>query len=228
MRLVRPVVQSSSLQHVHVAGGEEYNVWGDRREFLTFIQSLPRMSYLGLEGGCIPLVNPNDTTSPSRARFGHPNLRRLYLKDWAWRVFRFLEFVPLQTLDSLEFQANCTGGVSDIECRNPQRVFQEFWKGRGEAPRSLAVFTSGSVLEIALGQCQTPGHDANVPLLKFAAAGFKETAQKAWERLSRVLPLGEVKEVVHNFPPNSSSVNDTLRLVPRASHVIAKVAAGAL
>jgi len=178
-----------------LAGGNEYRVWDDRAEFLTFIQGLSCMSYLGLEGGCIPEMASNRTVPAAHTRFSHPTLRCLFLRGWAWRVFQFLESTPLQTLESLELQARCSQNVSEIACRNPQRVFRDFWGGRREAPRSLAVIPSEGTLEITLRQCQTldhePNYNTNPLFLKLTAIGFRETARMAWETLAKVMPLEE-------------------------------------
>ena len=235
IRLSRLITPGSSLRHIHMEG-EGYDVWDDRRgtRFLTFIQSLPRMTYLGLGGGCVPLFLQG--TSAPLTRFSHPNLRRLYLKGLARRVFRFLHLAPLRTLEGLELQVECLKDVFDITCRNPQAVFRDFWAGQGDAPRSLAIFASRSILEITLGQCQHPGRepdsDTNAPLLKFTASGFGEATEDALERLGGVLPLAEVEELVlHNVSLQSSVTECLLRLVPQVKRIVtagsdAKAAAG--
>ena len=202
---IRAFTLGYSLQHVHLAGGTVYKVWDDRTDFLTFIEGLPRMSYLGLEGGCIPEMVSNHTVPTPHTRFNHPALRWLYLSGWAWRVFRFLEFVSLQTLERLELHAKCLQDISDIECQNPQSVFQDFWKGRKDAPRSLAFAPSVGILEITFCQCQTTSHEhsysPNALLLKITATGFQETAQVAWKTLAKVMLLKDAEEVVlHNVP----------------------------
>jgi len=207
--LLRTVTPSSSLRHVHMEGEGEYHLWNDYNEFLTFIQGLPNVTYLGLGRGCIPSI-PNSTLSTPQIRFGHPNLRGLYLSESCWKVLRFLaECVPLQTLESLNLEVRCTQGFAEIKRKNRHMVFRDFWEGRKEAPRSLAVSSSqsdssGTTLEIVLGQCQVPGHGSeygdNTPFLKCIVTGSGEPAGKAWENLVGVLPLADVEEVtLRNF-----------------------------
>ena len=199
---MRSITPSSSLRHVHLTGGSEYKVWNDRADFLDFVQGVPSMSYLGLEGGCIPEMAPNRTVP---TKFSHPSLRWLDLRGWAWRVFQFLEATPLRTLERLELRIKCLQDISEIGCRDPQRVFRDFWEGRREAPRSLTVIPSEGTLEITLRQCKTPGrgpgYSANALLLKLTATGFRETAQMAWKNLVKVMPLEDVEGVtLHDVP----------------------------
>lgn len=229
-RRAQQVAQHSSLSHIHLEGGATANVWGEYAEFLTFVQSLPHMSDLGLEGGCIPLMDSNHVATP-RTRFVHPNLRKLYLKGWAWRVLEFLESVPLQALERLELEVKCIGDVSKVRHLDPQEDFRDFWGGRRELPRSIEVFISKSTLQITLGRCQTPGHgqghesDANAPLLKLVTFGSMESARDAWEVLGKVLPLEEVEEVIIHYNEScSSDAEPILQSVPQASRVVVNVA----
>ena len=147
---IRVITSSSSLRHVHLSGGSEYKVWDDRGDFPRFIQDLPRVSYLGLEGGCIPEMASSRTAPTPHTKFTHPTLRWLYLRGWAWRVFQFLESTPVRTLERLELQFKCIHDVSDIECRDPQRVFRGFWEGRKEAPQALEVIPSEGTLGLEI------------------------------------------------------------------------------
>ena len=209
----------SSLRHVHMAGNNGYTVWDIHGEFLTFIKSLPQLAYLGLEGSCIPGKVLTDTPSTSQMRFEHPNLCHLWLRGAKQKVFRCLEFIPLQTLDNPESHAKRMKDISEIPCQNPQRIFRDFLEGRNGAARSLTFFSSGSVLEITIknSDCRTE-HGVNTPPLKFTVTGFNETALKAWKTLVRTLsPLADVEAVVlHNVQSHSSDVEHLLQLVPRS------------
>jgi hypothetical protein len=93
-------------------------------------------------------------------------------------------------------------------------------------PRSLTILWSDYILEITLGQRlipdHEPEHDANASLLKFTVTGFKESTQRALERLDRTLPLADVEEVIlDNVPLNSIHAKRLLRLVPRARRIVA-------
>lgn len=231
------IVPSSSLQYVHLAGGRDHIMWSDYMEFLTFIQNLPNMTHLGLEGGCIPLATSAGPAPTLRTRFDHPNLRSLDLKGWAQRVFGFLELVPLPALERLEFQANCVMAISEITHGDPQRVFQDFWGGWKVAPRSLAVVGSGKDLEVVLGQGETPGHEpgsgAGVPLLRLKATGFRETGREAWRALAEVLPLWDIEEMyLHNVRMRRHDAMRLLEWAPQTRYIVvtgphAKVVVGA-
>jgi len=202
---IRAITPSNSILHVHLDGGNEYDVWGDPANFLTFIQGLPHMSYLGLEGGCIPKMTWGSTVPIPHTRFSHPNLRCLYLKGWACqRVSQFLDSIPLQTLERLELHVKCLQDVVEIRCLGLQRVFRDFWEGRRDTPRSPVVVQSEGILEITLRQCQTSGHEPGCnpkgPLLKLTAAGFEGTAQMAWATLAKVMPMDVEEVVLHSVP----------------------------
>jgi hypothetical protein len=126
----------------HDGGGGGFAVWDDYAEFPTLIQGLPQMTHLGLEWICILLPTSDGTASTSQTRFHHPNLRSLYLEAKAGRISKFLEFVPLQTLKRMEFEAECQN-VSDIVGGRAEGVFRDFWGGwkghRGHSP----LFTGG-------------------------------------------------------------------------------------
>jgi len=208
---LKAIPLANSLQDVYL-GAWEFTVWDDPAEFLTFIQGLPQMTSLGLVGGSIPRMAPNGTALVPHAQLNHQNLRCLYLKSRSWRVFQFLKSVPLQSLKELKLQAHCEQDVAEISGQGPQRVFQEFWEGREEVPRSLTVTmsrdikASKNVLEIVSRQCRPPGHepndDVNGPLLKLIASGFEETVQTAWKKLAKALPLEDTEKaiVVQNVP----------------------------
>ena len=216
--------------------GDKDNVWSGYAKFLTFIQGLPQMTYLGLEGGCIPFITPG--TAHSQTQFTHPNLRCLHLRGRAQRVFGLLELAPLQTLERLKVQAECTRDILDVTSLSPQRALRDLWGGRREAPSSLVVLSSSVGLQkITLGQCQTPGREPefgdDVPLLELTVTGFNGTTRTAWKQLIGVLPLADVEEVILHIPLHSSDAKNIVELVPQANRIIAAgphagVVAGAL
>ena len=222
--LAQLIVPSYSLRHVHIAEHGGKQVWDDWREFSTFVQGLPHLTYLGLEGNCIPLGTSSGTTQEWPK---HPKLRRVWLKGETSRVFRFLEFAPLRKLESLDFQAECARDVSEVTEQDLQRVFQDFWKGRDVAPRSLALSPSGSNLEIIINQCRAPGGrtecGTNAPLLKLTVTGFNGISRGAWKRLINALPsLPGVEELIlRDVRIYNSEAERLLRLAPQTKRIVA-------
>jgi hypothetical protein len=224
--LVLFIGSNSPIRYLHMAGGGGgFAVWNDYAEFLTLIQGLPQMTHLGLEGICIPLPTSDGTASTSQAQFHHPNLRSLYLKAKAGRISQFLEFVPLQTLERMEFEAECQN-VSDIVGRSAEGVFRGFWGGRKGAPRSFTALSREGALEIVLGGCLIYGHEpehrADASLLKFRVAEFNESIEKALEILIRDLPLADVEEIVfHNIPWDAHYARGLFQSVLQAKSIVA-------
>lgn len=217
---MQPIAPIPSL---HMTENSSGTVSSSQGEFSTFVQRLPHLAYLRLEGCWIPSEGLTDTSTPQE-RFEHPNLRHLWLKGGRWSVFRFLEFASLQMLDSLEIQARFITYISENQCRQLRSVFLGFLEGRNDAARSLTLFSSGSTLNITVN-CpdRRTEYGANAPFLTFTAAGFNEPTPKAWEGVVRALPrLAGVEELVlHNVELHSSDVEHLLQMVSQTKHIVA-------
>lgn len=189
--------------------------WDNHTEFLPFIQGLPNLVYLGLGGSWVP------TVSTPQPRFEHRNLRHLWLKGLVRKVFQFLEFVPLQTLETLEIHAiGCPRFSQNI----PPDVFRDFLEGRDEALQSLSLSSNppNYVLEIGNPDHQTESGSVT-PIFKLTVTGFDEAPPEVWGELVRALPpLESVEEVVlYHVQLYSSDAEHLLQLVPHMDRVIA-------